>query len=55
VPTSYESIMHVECPACADLAVLRPAVDALLDAARGHDGDAMRANLHAINPSINIL
>jgi FlaA1/EpsC-like NDP-sugar epimerase len=54
VPTSYESIMRVECPACADLAKLRPAVDALLDAARSHDANAMRAALHAIDPSINI-
>jgi len=54
VPTSFESIMRVECPACAELAVLRPAVDALLDAARSHDADAMRAALHAIDPSINI-
>ena len=54
VPTSNESIMRVECPACAGLAVLRPAVEALLDAARSHDADAMRAALHAIDPSINI-
>jgi len=54
VPTSNESIMRVECPACADLTVLRPAVDALLDAARSHDTNAMRAALHAIDPSINI-
>ena len=54
VPTSFESIMRVECPACADLAVLRPAVDALLDAARSHDANAMRAALHAIDQSINI-
>jgi len=54
VPTSFESIMRVECPACADLAVLRPAVDALLEAARSHDANAMRAALHAIDPSINI-
>ena len=54
VPTSFESIMRVECPACADLAVLRPTIDALLDAARSHDADAMRAALHAIDPSINI-
>ena len=54
VPTSNESIMRVECPACVDLAVLRPAVDALLDAARSHDTNAMRAAFHAIDPSINI-
>jgi FlaA1/EpsC-like NDP-sugar epimerase len=54
VPTSFESIMRVECPPCADLAVLRPAVDALLDAARSHDATAMRTALHAIDPSINI-
>jgi FlaA1/EpsC-like NDP-sugar epimerase len=54
VPTSNESIMRVECPACAELAVLRPAVDALLDAARTHDANAMRVALHAIDPSINI-
>jgi len=54
VPTSNESIMRVECPACADLSVLRPAVDNLLDAARSHDANAMRAALHAIDPSINI-
>jgi FlaA1/EpsC-like NDP-sugar epimerase len=55
VPTSNESIMRVECPACMALTVLRPAVDALLDAARSHDVNAMRAVLHAIDPSINIL
>jgi FlaA1/EpsC-like NDP-sugar epimerase len=54
VPTSNESIMRVECPACMALTVLRPAVDALLDAARSHDVNAMRAVLHAIDPSINI-
>jgi FlaA1/EpsC-like NDP-sugar epimerase len=54
VPTSNESIMRVECPACADLAELGPAVDALLDAARSHDANAMRAALHAIDPSINV-
>ncbi|MCX6063079.1 MAG: nucleoside-diphosphate sugar epimerase/dehydratase [Caldiserica bacterium] len=54
VPTDYESIMRVECPACAEIAVLRPAVDALLDAARSHDANAMRAALHAIDPCINI-
>ncbi|HZL82112.1 MAG TPA: nucleoside-diphosphate sugar epimerase/dehydratase [Candidatus Deferrimicrobium sp.] len=54
VPTSFESIMRVKYPACAELAVLRPAVDALLDAARSHDANAMRAALHAIDPSINI-
>jgi FlaA1/EpsC-like NDP-sugar epimerase len=54
VSTSYESIMRVECPICADLAVLRPVIDALLDAARSHDANAMRAALHAIDPSINI-
>ncbi|MHB8107495.1 MAG: polysaccharide biosynthesis protein [Candidatus Cryosericum sp.] len=54
VPTSYESIMRVECPPCAELSVLRPAVDRLLDAARSHDANAMRVALHAIDPSINI-
>ncbi len=54
VSTTFESIMRVECPACTELAVLRPAVDALLDAARSHDASAMRAALHAIDPSINI-
>jgi FlaA1/EpsC-like NDP-sugar epimerase len=54
VPTSFESIMRVKYPACAELAVLRPAVDTLLDAARSHDANAMRAALHAIDPSINI-
>jgi FlaA1/EpsC-like NDP-sugar epimerase len=54
VPTSFESIMRVECSACADLAVLRPSVDALLEVARSHDANAMRAALHAIDPSINI-
>jgi FlaA1/EpsC-like NDP-sugar epimerase len=52
--TIFESIMRVECPACVDLAVLRPAVDSLLDVARTHDANAMRAALHAIDPSINI-
>ena len=54
VPTSFESIMRVKYPACAELAVLRPAVDNLLDAARSHDADAMRAALNAIDQSINI-
>jgi len=54
VPTSNESIMRVECPACADLTELRRTVDALLDAARSHDANAMRAAFHAIDPSINI-
>jgi FlaA1/EpsC-like NDP-sugar epimerase len=54
VPTTFESIMRVECPACAELAVLHPAIDALLDAARSHDANAMRASLHAIDPSIEI-
>jgi len=54
VPTSYESIMRVECPVCADAAALRLAVDALLETARSHDANAMRASLHAIDPSINI-
>jgi FlaA1/EpsC-like NDP-sugar epimerase len=54
VPTSNESIMRVECPALPSLAVLRQAVDALLNATRSHDADAMRAALHAIDPSINI-
>jgi len=54
VPTSNESIMRVECPALSELAVLRQAVDALLNAARSHDVNAMRAALHAIDPSINI-
>jgi len=54
VPTTFESIMRVECPACAELAALRSGVDHLLDAARSHDANAMRAALHAIDPSINI-
>jgi len=54
VPTAFESIMRVEYPVRTELAVLRPAVDALLDAARSHDANAMRAALHAIDPSINI-
>jgi FlaA1/EpsC-like NDP-sugar epimerase len=54
VPTGYESIMRVECPACEDLAVFGLGVNALLDAARSHDANAMRAALHAIDPSINI-
>jgi FlaA1/EpsC-like NDP-sugar epimerase len=54
VPTSNESIMRVECPALPSLAVLRQAVDALLNATRSHDADAMRAALHAIDPAINI-
>jgi len=54
VPTSNESIMRVQCPALPELAVLRQAVDALLNAARSHDANAMRAALHAIDPSINI-
>ena len=54
VPTSNESIMRVECPALSELAVLRQAVDALLNAARSHDVNAMRAALHTIDPSINI-
>ena len=54
VPTDYESIMRVECPALPALAVLRQAVDALLNATRSHDANAMRAALHAIDPSINI-
>jgi len=54
VPTSNESIMRVECPAIPELAVLRQAVDALLNAARSHDANAMRAALHTIDPSINI-
>jgi len=39
---------------CAELAVLRPAVDALLNAASSHDVNAMRAAPHTIDPSINI-
>jgi FlaA1/EpsC-like NDP-sugar epimerase len=54
VPTSNESIMRVECPAIPELAVLRQAVDALLNATRSHDVNAMRAALHTIDPSINI-
>jgi len=54
VPTSNESIMRVECPALPELAVLRQAVDALLNATRSHDANAMRAALHTIDPSINI-
>jgi FlaA1/EpsC-like NDP-sugar epimerase len=54
VPTSSESIMRVECPACMDIAVLGSGIDTLLDAARSHDATAMRAALHAIDPSINI-
>ena len=54
VPTSNESIMRVECPALPALAVLRQAVDALLNATRSHDANAMRAALHTIDPSINI-
>jgi FlaA1/EpsC-like NDP-sugar epimerase len=54
VPTSFESIMRVECPACIDIAVLGSGIDTLLDAARSHDATAMRAALHAIDPSINI-
>ena len=54
VPTSNENIMRVECPALSELAVLRQAVDALLNAARSHDANAMRAALHTIDPSINI-
>lgn len=54
VPTSNESIMRVECPALPALAVLRQAVDALLNATRSHDVNAMRTALHAIDPAINI-
>jgi FlaA1/EpsC-like NDP-sugar epimerase len=54
VPTDYESILRVESPACADQTVLRVGVDALLGAARSHDANAMRAALHAIDPSINV-
>ena len=54
VPTSNESIMRVECPALPALAALRQAVDALLNATRSHDVNAMRAALHAIDPAINI-
>jgi FlaA1/EpsC-like NDP-sugar epimerase len=54
VPTAFESIMRVECPACAELAALGPSIEVLLDAARSHDANAMRAALHAIDPSINI-
>ena len=54
VPTDYESIMRVECPALPALAALRQAVDALLNATRSHDANAMRVALHAIDPSINI-
>lgn len=54
VPTSNASVMRVECPEIPELAVLRQAIDNLLNAARSHDVDAMRAALHAIDPSINI-
>ncbi|MHB8107628.1 MAG: polysaccharide biosynthesis protein [Candidatus Cryosericum sp.] len=54
VPTTNDSIMRVECPVIPELAVVRQAVDALLNAARSHDVDAMRAALHTIDPSINI-
>jgi len=54
VPTSYESIMRLECPPTPSPAVLKPAIDRLLDAARSHDANAMRAELHAIGPLINI-
>jgi FlaA1/EpsC-like NDP-sugar epimerase len=54
VPTTNESIMRVECPALPSLSALRQAVDALLNATRSHDANAMRAALHTIDPSINI-
>jgi FlaA1/EpsC-like NDP-sugar epimerase len=54
VPTSNESVMRVECPQIPELAVLRQAIDNLLNATRSHDVNAMRAALHAIDPSINI-
>jgi FlaA1/EpsC-like NDP-sugar epimerase len=54
VATTNEGIMRVECPAIPELAVVRQAVGALLNAARSHDANAMRAALHAIDPSINI-
>jgi len=53
-PTTNESIMRVECPAIPELAVLRQAIDNLLNATHSHDRDAMRAALHTIDPSINI-
>jgi FlaA1/EpsC-like NDP-sugar epimerase len=54
LPTGNESVMRVECPAIPELAVLRQAIDDLLNATRGHAVDAMRVALHAIDPSINI-
>lgn len=54
VPTSYASIMRVECPALPEVAVVRQAVDALLNAARSHNVDAMRTALHTIDSSINV-
>jgi FlaA1/EpsC-like NDP-sugar epimerase len=54
VATTNEGIMRVECPVIPEVPVVRQAVDALLNAARSHDANAMRAALHAIDPSINI-
>jgi FlaA1/EpsC-like NDP-sugar epimerase len=54
VPTTNENILRVECPSIPDLAVLRQAIDNLLNAARSHDPDAMREALHAVDPAINI-
>jgi FlaA1/EpsC-like NDP-sugar epimerase len=54
VPTSNENIMRVECPAIPEPAVLRQAIDNLLNATHSHDVDAMRAALHAIDPSIDV-
>lgn len=54
VLTGNESIMRVECPALPEPAVVRQAVDTLLNAARSHDVDAMRTALHSIDPSINV-
>ncbi len=52
--TTHESILRVECPAIPELAVLRQAIDGLLNATRSHDTGAMREALHIIDPSINI-
>lgn len=54
VPTSNENIMRVECPAIPELAVLRQAIDNLLNAARSHDTEAMRWALQEIDPTIQI-
>lgn len=54
VPTSNENILRVECPVIPDVAVVRQAVDNLLNAARSHDVAAMREALHAVDPAINV-